>query len=176
LHRWYGRHPNIILVECALGSTEGEQTLLVSRRTPTLATLSTQWIEAVRQSPSFTRVRWDASIRVKVRTLDALIRQYGEPAFCKIDVEGYELEVLKGLSQPLPCLSFEYIPAATWLSTGCIQRLEVLGVYEFNYTVGEAAYLSLEKWTSGERMAAWLETLKPDDPSGDIYARRIPAR
>ena len=43
-------------------------------------------------------------------TLDTLVAEYGEPAFCKIDVEGFEVEALKGLSRPLRALSFEYGP------------------------------------------------------------------
>lgn len=31
------------------------------------------------------------------------------PSFIKIDVEGYELEVMNGLNQKVPLLSFEYI-------------------------------------------------------------------
>ena len=43
-----------------------------------------------------------------VTTLDKLIEQYEVPSFIKIDVEGYELEVLKGLTRLVPALSFEF--------------------------------------------------------------------
>ena len=48
------------------------------------------------------------SVQVQVTTLDDLIDRFGEPAYIKIDVEGFELEVLKGLSRPVSLLSFEY--------------------------------------------------------------------
>jgi len=42
-------------------------------------------------------------------TLDAAtIETFGKPFYCKIDVEGWELDVLKGLSQPIPLISFEF--------------------------------------------------------------------
>ena len=44
----------------------------------------------------------------KIITMDSLIAQFGAPAFTKIDVEGFELEVLKGLTKPVKYLSIEY--------------------------------------------------------------------
>ena len=48
-----------------------------------------------------------SSIRVPVTTLDQLILRYGRPYYCKVDVEGYEVEVFRGLTQPIPMISFE---------------------------------------------------------------------
>jgi FkbM family methyltransferase len=48
------------------------------------------------------------SVEVPVTTLDTAIEMYGVPDYCKIDVEGYELEVLKGLHQVMPVISYEY--------------------------------------------------------------------
>jgi FkbM family methyltransferase len=172
LERWYGGRPGITRVETALGSAPGEATLMVSRRTPTVTSLSPQWIETVRRARSFSRVDWDATIQLPVSTLEALIERYGEPAFCKIDVEGSEQEVLNGLAHPIGCLSFEYIPAAADMAAACIARLESLGDYEYNYAVGEHMRLHLESWVRGKTVSAWLKTLTPDLPSGDIYARR----
>ncbi|MFK7772103.1 MAG: FkbM family methyltransferase [Saprospiraceae bacterium] len=44
---------------------------------------------------------------MELTTLDQIIEQEGVPAFIKIDVEGYELEVIQGLNARIPLLSFE---------------------------------------------------------------------
>ena len=41
------------------------------------------------------------NIAVKVTTFDSFVAEYGYPSLIKIDVEGYETEVLKGMSQTL---------------------------------------------------------------------------
>ena len=51
------------------------------------------------------------SISVAMTTLDELIGEFGCPRFCKVDVEGFETEVFKGLSRPIPIISFEAIRA-----------------------------------------------------------------
>ncbi len=169
LRRFYGRHPHITLVEQAVGATVGSATLHISRRTPTVTTLSLEWITAVQRDRSFTGVQWDTAVTVPVTTLDELMARYGRPAFCKIDVEGYELEVLRGLSQPIPTLSFEYISAAITIAIDCIERLAELGRYEFNYAPGESHRLQSAHWLSAAEMQAVL--MQIDKGSGDLYGR-----
>ena len=45
---------------------------------------------------------------VPVTTLDALIERHGVPSFVKVDAEGFEEEVLQGLSRSIKALSFEF--------------------------------------------------------------------
>ncbi len=171
LQRLYGRSPQVILVSAAVGAKTGQATLHVSSRTPTVSTLSANWISAVQQDPSFARVAWDTVVSVPLTTLDALIAQYGRPAFCKLDIEGYELEALRGLSQPLPVLSFEHIPAAQGLTEACLDRLTDLGAYRFNYAPGESHKLVWAQWLSADELRAALPELPPG--SGDVYARLV---
>lgn len=172
LKRVYGRHPHITLLEQAVGAEPGTATLHISRRAPTVSTLSTTWMTAVKRDSSFAQVSWDTAVTVPVTTLDALIARYGHPVFCKIDVEGYELEVLRGLSQPIPALSFEYIPAAIEIATDCIKQLGELGRYEFNYAPGESHRLQAARWLTAAEMLAVLAQLRQG--SGDVYGRWLP--
>ncbi|TVR64623.1 MAG: FkbM family methyltransferase [Candidatus Competibacteraceae bacterium] len=172
LRRWYGHHPHITLIEQAIGAAPGVAELWVSPRTPTVTTLSADWIAAVQRDRTFADVRWDYAVPVPVTTLDALIADHGMPAFCKIDVEGYEWEVLKGLTQPIPALSFEYIPACLATARDCVAYLATLGRYEFNVTVGEAPRLRSDVWLDPDALLAWLETQARTGRSGDVYARR----
>lgn len=172
----YGSNSNIVLVEKAIGAQAGTATLWISRLSPSISTLSHQWLTTVQQSPRFAGARWDEDIPVTVTTLDTLIAKYGKPAFCKIDVEGAELDVLQGLSQALPALSFEYIPATMGTALGCIDRLSQLGDYEYNWRVSEWPRLRSHVWLGPQVMSAHLQRMSPDSNSGDVYARLIQAR
>lgn len=83
-------------------------------------------------------------------TLDALIAQYGIPAFCKIDVEGFERQVLTGLSQPLPALCYEYAIEFEDEALACARLLQALGDYEFNFAEGQNAKFAFSDWTTNE--------------------------
>jgi FkbM family methyltransferase len=172
LRRWYGRRAAVHLVEAAVGSACGVQELWISARTPTVTSLSKAWMERVQQVRSFAGVRWERSISIPVTTLDALITRFGEPAFCKIDVEGYELEVLRGLSRPLAALSFEYLPAVQANACACIGRLQELGDYEYNYTAREEHRWCFDHWLSAVEIVTFIANQPAESPSGDIYARQ----
>lgn len=171
LRSWFGQRAGITLVEAAVGATPGAATLWISERTPTVTTLSQEWISAVQQATSFANVAWQSSVQVPVITLDQLIAQYGVPAFCKIDVEGYELAVLRGLSQPLAGISFEYVPATKALALDCMARLQTLGNYVYNWSVGEQHRWQSKHWRTAAELCAMIEGLTVNDKSGDIYAR-----
>jgi FkbM family methyltransferase len=171
LQRWYSGRSNIILIEQAVSSQPGEATLWISRLTPSVSTLSHDWLTTVQQSPRFAGVSWDEQVTVPVTTLDTLIAQYGIPAFCKIDVEGAELDVILGLSHALPALSFEYIPATIETALGCINRLSQLGNYEYNWRVSEWPRLRSPHWLSPQEMTAQLQHMPRAANSGDVYAK-----
>ncbi|MEX1198921.1 MAG: FkbM family methyltransferase [Pseudohongiellaceae bacterium] len=174
LRRRYGGDPDITLLEQAIGAVPGEATLHISTRTPTVTTMSRDWMNRVKQDPSFRSVQWDREVTVPVTTLDALIERWGEPRFCKIDVEGFELDVLQGLSRPLAALSFEYIPATMDSAVDCIRRLEALGEYEYNLAPGETHHLQFRHWCTPEQMVEVLQGIMQG--SGDVYARLITTR
>ena len=173
LQRWYGQNPGVTILDQAVGAQAGQAELHVSAKTPTVTTMSQPWIDAVRQVDSFAQVEWTQAIPVQVTTLDDLIARYGLPAFCKIDVEGFEADVLRGLSQPVPALSFEYIPAALAVATECMAQLQALGPYEYNWTTGEQHRWQNKRWVQADQAVAYLQGLTPEQNSGDIYARLV---
>src|SRR5580704_9749479 len=97
----------ISIVPAAVGADNGVATLRVGGL-DALGTLSTRWLERVQSSHRFGDSRWDRTEQCAVVTLDSLIAEHGEPSFVKIDVEGFEGEVLKGLRQSRPALSIEF--------------------------------------------------------------------
>ena len=171
LRRLFGRHPEFHLVKKAVGEDIGKTKMLVSTRTPTVSTLSSKWIDQVVQAKSFTRIQWDERIQVDLTTLDALVAEFGTPAFCKIDIEGYELEALGGLSRPLPAVSFEYLPPAKGKASACVDRLMELGPYRFNAIRGEYPRFALSDWVAAPAIHDWLNGRDLDDRAGEVYAR-----
>lgn len=171
LERRYGGAPGVTLVAEAVGAAAGLADLHIDPTNPTVSTLSADWMATVSDDDGFAGVSWSATERVPVTTLDALITRYGEPAFCKIDIEGYELEALRGLSRPLRALSFEFLPAAIDSAAGCLARLGALGDYEYNWFPGESHRLQSARWLSPDEMAGELVSLGRGRDSGDIFAR-----
>ncbi|WP_375596104.1 FkbM family methyltransferase [Algihabitans albus] len=160
--------PEVTVERCALSASQGRARLSVSRLHPTLATLDSTWQHQVAAARGFSHVRWESEVEVPVETLDSLIARHGRPAFCKIDVEGHEAEVLSGLSTPIPALSFEYTPAVPAAAEGCVARLEGLGRYRYAVSIGET--LNLGAWLDAAGLRSWLAARRPTERSGDIYA------
>jgi FkbM family methyltransferase len=170
LRERFREEPRVVVVPCAVASTEGVEMIHLSDVRSQLSSMSREWITSVRSSGRFTRYRWSQHVSVATTTLDALIAAHGLPAFCKIDVEGYELEVLKGLSHPIPLISFEYHVEFPDSTLRCLRRLSLLGPYRFNYTIGNALRFELPEWVSGEECASSLSSLKARTLQGDVYA------
>jgi FkbM family methyltransferase len=172
--RWlYRGDDGVEIVPQAVGRSAGYADLLLSERTPTVTTLSQAWVDNVQHEPGFEHVKWSRRERVEVVTLQSLVDRYGEPAFVKIDVEGFEAEVLAGLSTPVRALSFEYVPATRDIALDCIERLTALGQYRYNWSVGETHRLATAHWLDAAGMRALLIGLPKRAPSGDVYALRV---
>jgi FkbM family methyltransferase len=168
----FGRDAGVEIVAQAVGRSAGSAELFVSERTPTVTTLSRDWIDGVQRDPRFAGVSWTPGVRVELVTLDSLIARYGEPAFVKIDVEGFEAEVLAGLTMPVRAVSFEYLPATRGIALECLERLAALGRYRYNWSPGESHSMASERWIDAKGMRARIEDLPPLASSGDVYAVR----
>ncbi len=167
--------PGVTLVRAAAGAREGVARLAVSRLHPSVSSLAPGFAARMAEAPGFAAVRWDAEEEVVVTTLDALIAAHGAPRFVKIDVEGYEAEVLAGLSQAVPWVAFEYLPAALAVAQACVARLGALGPYEFNLVCGERRGFALAGWLGGAAFLPVLAARAGDGRSGDVYARLVGA-
>ena len=161
----------VTVLPIAAGPAAATARMIVSRLHPTVSSLSAAFADIVRRDSRFARVDWDSSQIVRVTTLDDLITQFGCPAFVKIDVEGFEDQVLAGLSASVPALAFEYLPAMADVALACIDRLERLGPYEFNFVRGEGIGFELARWVGPADMRNLLPSLASHGRPGDIYAR-----
>ena len=169
----YGSNSRFFLAQKALGPAEGHAEL-IKGSSHALSSLSQDWIRKVQTSQRFGQRTWSQKESVEVTTLDLLIAQYGRPGFIKIDVEGYEFEVIKGLSQPVAGVSIEFIPEFIDPVVNSIKHLTAFGPIVLNYSLGESMKFELQKWVGPEDMISILSSL-PDDSVlfGDVYIRSV---
>jgi FkbM family methyltransferase len=166
----HGRDPEVTLLPSACGAASGELTFRINTANPTVSTASADFIGAATGAPGWEGQRWDREVTVPVTTLDALVARFGRPALVKIDVEGFEAEVLRGLSTPLPAISFEFTTIQRAVALECLAILARLGPYRFNLALGETQSLVFSAPLDREAMALHIAGLPHEANSGDIYA------
>lgn len=166
----YGRRSDVTIEATAIGRNAGTIELLINTDNPTVSTASHDFVNTARDAPGWQGQRWAKTISVPVTTLDTLIERHGTPAFVKIDVEGFEAEVLAGLTRPVKALSFEFTTIQRDVALACIERCVALGLTRFNAALGESQILAHADWIDGDAMTRWLAELRHEANSGDIYA------
>jgi FkbM family methyltransferase len=122
-----------------------------------ISTASKDWIENSRFGKGSALLpphsgRWDYSIKGTTVTLDTLVERFGSPDIIKIDVEGFELEALKGLSTKQGMVTFEWTEEGWKTLCECVEELYSIGYREFS----AAAYISSTPYIT-------------QDPNADSY-------
>ena len=152
--------PAAVVLQQGAAAEPGRATLATSVDHPELATLNADWAHINAAS-------LDGEETIELTTLDALIEQYGVPAFVKVDTEGLEDRVLLGLSRPVDQLLVELHASLPDVAERALDRLDALGPYEY-------VVMHHQSWEFGAPLSA--AALKADLPDyGDVWARRSPS-
>jgi FkbM family methyltransferase len=166
----YGRDADVTIEGVAIGSGPGLAEINLNLDNPTVATVSRDFIAAAAGASGWENQTWTRGPQVPLTTIDALIEKHGYPAFIKIDVEGFEAEVLAGTSRPVPALSFEFTTIQRDVAEACIKRCAALGYARFNTALGESQRFEHADWIGASAVASWLAELPASANSGDVYA------
>lgn len=164
----YKNNSNVILINEGLAEKEGYLKLHICENATTISTMSDKWMNEGRFSDDY---KWTKIQLIPVTTLDKLIKKYGLPKLCKIDVEGFEFPVLNGLHSPIPYISFEFTREFFDDAKKCIDYLLSIGPAKFNCSIGESYQLLLPSWTTPDDLYAKLESFDQEDLWGDIYVK-----
>jgi FkbM family methyltransferase len=160
---------DIIIEQVGLSDKEGELEMHIATDS-TVSTFDSSYIEETKDKFKYTE--WKGSIKVPVTTLEKLITKHGIPKFCKIDVEGFELQVLKGLKSKIPFISIEYIvPERATAAMECIEILHAVSPGgQFNYSIGESMQWALSDWMNFDVFKEHTRSVEFNSTSfGDIY-------
>ena len=136
-------------------------------------TLSQKWVDTLRNDELRFGHRHNFSTQKEVETisLEELMATHGVPYFVKIDVEGYEPQVLRGLKRVVPYLSFEVnLPEFRQEGLQCIDILGKVAINgKFNYAVDCERGLVLDQWLPLEMFRVVFSSCS--EPSLEVFWR-----
>jgi len=161
----YRRAPKMLSIEGkAVSDSVAVKTMWIDAPGSAKNTLDRKWVETLKNDSKRFGHRLDFARKreVKTTTLENLMTTHGVPFFIKIDVEGHEPSVLRGLHRPVPYLSFEVnLPEFKMEGLQCINILnEIAADGEFNCTVDCRHGLMFEKWMPQREFAQVLDQCK----------------
>jgi len=158
------------VLQAAVGEASGVGVLTISDRKDKMSSMSADWRDAVSKQNTDYVGMWKRELTVPIVTLDALIQRYGRPSYIKIDVEGYEEQALKGLSQAAPLLSFEFNRVFLGPALQSLNSKSLEGA-AFNYTLVDPVKFEIEDWVGKEELITRLTAMPRGSGLGDIFAR-----
>ncbi len=168
----FGNNPNVQLINCALDGEAGEKSIHVSNMN-TISSMAEDWIEAVKESNRFPGAEWSKTEIIKTTTLQSLIDKYGKPDYVKIDVEGYELNVLKGLHSKVPLISLEYTGEVLQNTFQCLDYLKTLGEIRVFIEQGGGSYANQNDWIKADEAVKLLSAADKKSLNSDLYVKFI---
>lgn len=134
LREKYKSNPNIEIIEKVVADISSTEIDFYISNADTISTSSLQWIKNSRFTSEY---QWDDPIKIPTITLDDLINSYGTPDLIKIDVEGFEYEVIKGLTVKVNEICFEWAEETFDNTLECVKILQKLGYNSFGYIFGD---------------------------------------
>lgn len=161
---------DIHVENCAAGDAPGKIKLRICQDS-VISTVVEAWYQEARRSPIHQDAQWLESVEVDVVTLDQLARRYGIPTFVKIDAEGYDDHVLRGMSFRPRALCFEYNRLLPEVAARCFETPALSDGYVFNFSRGLDLKNASENWMSGRELRKQLSEFAADEEYGDVYAR-----
>ncbi len=146
--------PNFI-IEQKIVSKDKTDVFYISN-SDVLSTCDTQWVNNSRftNTHSFTKTTGNESI-----TIDELVEKYGVPEYIKIDVEGYELNVLKSMSKKYCPIGFEWAEEKKEELLQSLEYLKELGFEKFHIQKEDHYTFTPKTWLNYNEIYETLNNL-----------------
>jgi len=164
----YGKNKKVRILWNALGEKPKKGEISICDTSSQCSTLSERFIKESRFSESH---KWTNKQEINIITLDFLIKNFGIPKFCKIDVEGYEDSVIRGLTTPIKIISFEFHSEIDGIVKNCCESLLKLGNVTFNCVFHKFPLkFHFSTGVDANTLYKAIEDQEDKKIAGDIYA------
>lgn len=150
LNYQFKNNPNVTILQIAMGASASKAKLNFTG-TESTASMRDDW-----PFPN------EQTIEVELSTLDNLIAEYGRPKLIKVDVEGFELDVFKGLNQAVPLIYFEMHGNEFNEALNILNRLSAIGeVVGVKVISGDNSSWLINEWVNIDDIAVKLSNQLP---------------
>jgi FkbM family methyltransferase len=164
---WTTSRDRVQIVQGAVGDRIGTCKLFVNKL-EILSSVSVDWVQKEKETKRREAGMWEKEIEVQMITIDELTRLYGAPHFIKLDVEGFELPALAGMSKQPKYLSFEFHGETLERDIHCFDRLAQ--ETKFDFVINEPFKFEIGQWVSREEAIARIRSAHIST-FGDVFAR-----
>jgi FkbM family methyltransferase len=163
----------VTIIPMALSDRRAVETMWIDQPGSAKNTLSKKWVDTLRTDEARfgQKLSFQSKRDVETTTLEDLMVSQGRPFFVKIDVEGMEPSVLRGLKNPVPYLSFEVnLPEFRAEGLECLEILHrVTPDGRFNYAPDCQGGLASHEWLTVDEISEVLR--RCNEPSIEVFWR-----
>lgn len=180
----FGKHPDVKTLKIAVSDKDFEKVSFYECIEDGLSTLNIDWLTA-ETMPYKGKQFW--TVEVDTITMDTLVKIYGEPDLIKVDVEGAEWSVFRGMTKKYGTLTFEWTNVTIGEHQSQLEYLASLGYTEVapqfivhhlqqpikwfsinDFRLDDWAISHKDAWESGE----WRQAnLRPTADVGMVWVR-----
>jgi len=159
---------SVIAENYAVSSISGKKVTMISNPLhPYLNTLEQTWVDTPRHSIHYMGKN---ECQVETISLDDYINKQGSiPAYIKVDAEGHELEIFKGLSYKPNKISFEWVSEFHEKNTSCINRLVEIGFTKFKIGYTENIPTATDADLTAEECILKLKEINKSDTDKIVW-------
>jgi FkbM family methyltransferase len=146
----YQDNPKVTIVN-RIVSNDKDVLFYMCPKADTISTADHQWVVDSRFTKDY---YWEPVKNLPTISMDRLIEENGEPAFIKIDVEGYEYNVLLSLTKNHCPLSFEWSEEKVREMVDTVEYLFSLGYTKFAVQLEDRydAIIEDDQWMAKEKI------------------------
>ena len=159
---------NVVPLKFAVSDKDFERVSFYEAEEDGLSTLNKDWLTSDEMRYAGKPFR---EIEATTCTIDWLVEKYGVPELIKIDVEGGEWAVFRGMTKKYGYITFEWVIETLDQHIEQLKYLETLGYTEWGIQGGDWHFVEPEKWLPLSEVSS-LETI-PTEPLdwGMIWVR-----